>query len=588
MKYESDIVIIDSGLNEEDLEKYKSCVIGTKSFLANGGVEDHSGHGTAVTNLILNQFATAKLFIIKVFNDKLECDEDTLIESLKFVYDNISCRFINLSLGISNPRNISKLYAVCTKIRSAGTVIISAYDNLGSISYPAAFDCVIGIDINNRCNKANEYIYVENSPINIYVKDMFYRVKWGSDRILMNGSSFATANFTGIVASNFEGGDIYFYLKTHSKDVISYEFGKTQKTTSSSYQIPRKPIIIHYTKEIQSMLNFSNLLQFEIHDIFDYKLSGNIGKKVTSIRSVESTVYQIKNIDEINWENESFDSVILSHVKQLELLIGKSILETTHDFCKRFNKKLFTFDSTKFQDVFSPCTLENKDVINSSNDKLYIINKPVLGIFGTSSQQGKFTLQLSLREKFLSSGYNIGQLGTEPQSLFFGIDECYTMGYYGNIKTSGYQTVYYLNSLMHRMDEKDIDLIIVGSQSGTTTYWVGNLKQYPIRQIEFLLGTLPDAVILCVNIFDDVDYIARTIKLIEGAVDTKVIAFAVYPFEYKNEWDAMMNKKNRASISKIQSFKLQLYEAFGILSYEILNDNDTENLFKECINYFGE
>lgn len=52
--------------------------------------------------------------------------------------------------------------------------------------------------------------------------------------------------------------------------------------------------------------------------------------------------------------------------------------------------------------------------------KLYLVNKPVICVAGTSSSQGKFSLQLSLREKFISAGYRIGQLGTEPTSLLFG------------------------------------------------------------------------------------------------------------------------------------------------------------------------
>lgn len=51
---------------------------------------------------------------------------------------------------------------------------------------------------------------------------------------------------------------------------------------------------------------------------------------------------------------------------------------------------------------------------------LYRISTPVLAVCGTSSKQGKFTLQLELRKRFCEMGYKVGQIGTEPNSLLLG------------------------------------------------------------------------------------------------------------------------------------------------------------------------
>ena len=37
-------------------------------------------------------------------------------------------------------------------------------------------------------------------------------------------------------------------------------------------------------------------------------------------------------------------------------------------------------------------------------------NKPTVCVVGTSSSQGKFTLQLKIREKLLGIGYKVGQI----------------------------------------------------------------------------------------------------------------------------------------------------------------------------------
>ena len=77
--------------------------------------------------------------------------------------------------------------------------------------------------------------------------------------------------------------------------------------------------------------------------------------------------------------------------------------------------------------------------------------------------------------------------------------------------------------------KKDIDIIITGCQSGTIPYAFGHINNITLPQIKFLYGTCPDAVVLCVNTYDYVDYIKRTVKFIEGAVNSKVVALIIYP-----------------------------------------------------------
>jgi len=44
--------------------------------------------------------------------------------------------------------------------------------------------------------------------------------------------------------------------------------------------------------------------------------------------------------------------------------------------------------------------------------KLYKNDIPILGIFGTRSKQGKWSLQMELRKRLLADGYVVGLLGT--------------------------------------------------------------------------------------------------------------------------------------------------------------------------------
>ena len=85
-------------------------------------------------------------------------------------------------------------------------------------------------------------------------------------------------------------------------------------------------------------------------------------------------------------------------------------------------------------------------------------------ISGTGSQQGKFSLQLKLRNKFIQGGYKVGQLGTEPSSLLFGIDEVFPSGYGSVVNLSEEEIISRVNSQMHSIEEKNPDIILVGTQ----------------------------------------------------------------------------------------------------------------------------
>lgn len=96
-----------------------------------------------------------------------------------------------------------------------------------------------------------------------------------------------------------------------------------------------------------------------------------------------------------------------------------------------------------------------------SDGKLYRISKPILCEVGTSSKQGKFSLQLAISEQLVKFSYNIGQLGAEPSSLLFGMDECFHFGYSSDCNLPIDNIVSYVNQI----SQKDSDIIISGCQS---------------------------------------------------------------------------------------------------------------------------
>ena len=111
------------------------------------------------------------------------------------------------------------------------------------------------------------------------------------------------------------------------------------------------------------------------------------------------------------------------------------------------------------------------------------------------------------------------------------MDAGFHFGYNTNTDVVRYDTVSYLNQKINEIVRKDVDLIIAGCQSRSLPVDFGNVNSYTFSQEEFLFAVQPDVFILCVNPWDDLEYIGRTILFLGSAVCGKVIALVVYPFD---------------------------------------------------------
>ena len=83
----------------------------------------------------------------------------------------------------------------------AGTIIVSAFDNAGSLSFPAAFENVIGVTTGQSCFSTNDFEYVQDAVVNLGAKGNIQRLAWNNpDYIMLGGNSFACAHVTVQIA----------------------------------------------------------------------------------------------------------------------------------------------------------------------------------------------------------------------------------------------------------------------------------------------------------------------------------------------------------------------------------------------------
>ena len=590
------IAVLDSGIDQTRIEFQNS-----KIEIMND-CTDKIGHGTAVASILSKLVPEAYLYVYNIFENSMEIDEEKLIYILEYVTSKHHFDIIHLSCGIVDCANISALYDTCKKITDLGTIIVAAFDNEGGISYPAIFDNVIGVDWCKYCANGMQYYFVEESDINIMGIGSLQRLPWKNKEYrYVAGSSFAAPYISAIVAKMLE----FNIVPQDIPQALRENAYKSVKIDNSDY-IPskhnikiRKAIFFPFNKEIRTLSIHAEKLLFEIEGFYDYPIFGNVGKKTSDIVGYNTKVkdYIVESANSIPWDSD-FDTLVLGHVDIISAALNRDILKEYIEKCIYFRKNLYAFDNLQAHSELINQIIQNgnfayypkadlSDINKSNLGKMYGISTPVLAVFGTSPKQGKFSLQLDIRCKLQDLGYKVGGLGTEPTSLLFGLDRVYPIGY-GGIHLTGSDAIQTINRYMHEIDLKNNDIIIVGSQSQTIPYNSGHVGHYPLAQHELLIGTLPDAIILCINPYDEIDYIRCTIRYLESYISsTKVIALVMLPKHRELEWAIQGMQYQELTVEEVADRRI-FYETELKTPCYIATDENEQNKIVECIvDYFA-
>lgn len=597
-----DIIIIDSGVNIAH-EVYKNVDINTVNYKFNSenkivvnnyDIDDLIGHGTAVFSIINKGCAKAKILNVKLFEKEMIIDDYLLLQCLEHLEQNYTSKIIHLSAGITSTIYKKALEEICNRISKAGTIIVCAFDNYGALSYPASFDSVIGVELSHTCKMTKDYIYIENSPVNLKTFGSTQKIPWlNNDYINACSNSFSAPYATCIIYNIIKNKSIKLdelknILKANAKETIDL----TPIFSNRCNIKINKAIVLPYNKEIHSLLRYSHLLNFQILEFYDHP-------KLLPINSSEfyskNHNYALRSWERINWEDD-FDTVILGHLRLLSNLFNEDYLKKFLDKCEKHNKNVFSFDSLKeHKDIcynlekkqkiaYFPC-VDKIELKENWMYKLPEISCPILGIFGTRKKQGKFTLQLEIRRKLLNMGYLVGQLGTEPSSELFGFDHVFPMGYDSTVETSGYDSIATIRSMMLSIENKNPDIIIVGSQSQTIPITHNNCLALPLYNYDFCLGTNPDGIILVINSNDDLEYIIKTINFLESITEGKVISLMLSNVSLNDEWSVLGNRINLICDEELNECKKFIEENVKLPVYLF---SEIDQAVNTIITYFSD
>lgn len=168
----------------------------------------------------------------------------------------------------------------------------------------------------------------------------------------------------------------------------------------------------------------------------------------------------------------------------------------------------------------------------------------------------------------------------------FGADYVFHFGYHSYLTVQPWESISIMNRMLFETQIKGKDIILTGGQSSMLHYNNSLIEHFSLYQYAFLLGVMPDLIILCVNPHGDLEYIERTVNFINSVDDGKIVAIVVYPIEVIELDTGIRFKSVALSDEKVKEKKAELYKKFGQPVYLLENMEDMDFLCRQIIDFF--
>ena len=616
------IAIVDSGIDAShsgvgDVAGGVQIQIGEKGeVMFSDDYYDCAGHGTACAGIIRKKAPDAMLYSVRIFDESLMADGRALIAAIQWCIDN-EMDMVNLSLGTTDVTFKKSLQKVCRKAVDAGVILVAAESNDGGESYPAVFPEVIGVT-GGAIYEQDGFYYRKGQRIECVARGDEQRVCWlNGKHIMTGGNSFAAPHITGIIARLLEQHpicsveDIRLLLQEKALRELSQDRNRSKsdrqthrKDFQEDYAWIKKAVLYPYNKEMHSLVRYRDLLAFEIVGIADPIGKGMVGKDAGKV--IGGSQVNLRISPNIRRAMADADTLILGYVDQLARIRKRDLLREYVQLALDAGCNVFSFqalDPTVYGDLYE---LADKKGLRLAYPHVYReeiaqaiqnfnalppVDVPVLSVMGTSSQQGKFTLQLALRRKLIQKGYKVGQVGTEHHSRLFGMDVAFPMGYASPLKLPFQHYIPYLDYKIREICQRtQPDIILTGSQSGTIPYHVQEHSTHCLSSLAFLLGVKPDVCILVVNSIDAEEYIRDTIDGIRAVCKAPTILLAMGDREkhIRMAYGRSMITPKKMAQSQIDQHLKKLEDKFCVPSIEILSETGQQRLVETVIQYFSK
>ena len=577
--------------------------------------DDHSdcaGHGTACAGIIRRKASEAELYSVRIFDESLQADSRLLIAAIEWALEE-GMDLINLSLGTTEVTYRDALERICRQAINQGVLLVAAEHEQGRASYPAQLPQVIGVG-SGKVRGLYKYHYRQGETIECIARGDSQRLCWlEPPEIMTAGTSFAAPHITGLIALIREP-----YPKADLEQVrqILHTHAQPEATPRSvpqpvapleaeeSFAWIQKAALYPYNKEMHALMRGRDLLSFEIVGIGDPIGKGLTGKDAGKAIGLPPAGFQVA--PRLTAALQGANTLILGYVDELSRIRRKDVLREAVQMALDQGVHVFSLlalPRKRYADLYEQAeakglrlyypALSAKDAqrILASASQYPQVDVPVVAVLGTSSQQGKFTLQFALRRRLMELGYRVGQIGTEHHAALFGMDCTFPMGYAPSVEMPLDAYTPYLDAKMREIcHRKSPHLILAGSQSGTVPYNVSEPETHTLPTVAFLMGVKPDACLLVVNSIDTDDYIQDTIDGIRALCHAPTLLLAMSDKEkHVREAYGRTSIKPRPMREEDSRCKLRhLEQKFKLPSLSIASQADVHKAVEVVIDYFAD
>lgn len=614
------VAVVDTGIDSTHPGVGEVCEGVRLSLREGSGVvldadfRDDFGHGTAAAAIVRKAAPGCALLAVKIGAGSEAVAPELLAAGIAWAIEH-GADVINVSAGTSSP---GALPEICRHALDAGVVVVASESNDDRSTYPAALDCVLAVSGAALERQPHAYRCDPGLPRRFLAYGGFQKVAWTEPRFLfLSGNSLAAPRIAGIVALVLEGrGQM---PRARLLELLRYNSTNGSSTAWTRltgeelpYPLPRsidwisRAAIYPFSKEMHSLVRFRHLLPFALVGVADAPARGQVGKDAAAALGLPPAGLPIAaSLEEAL---AAADTLILGFTRRLGELHRRDVQGMLIAQALRLNKNVYCFERLPLPGA-GGLTLEAArrglrlawpEVDGGDLDELRrsaapegnYARTPILGIVGTSSAQGKFTLQLLLREGLRARGLEVGQVGTEHQSRLFGMDDAFALGFANNVSLEPKAWADYFD-LRYRQIVRDRrpDIILYGTQGGTIPYEAPRPGDpgFADANLVLLRAARADSYILVVNHLDEFDFIRDTIDVLRIVGRGRTILLALST--RKRTFIESFGRRRIASLDVDQDEQAEhlrrLEDHFGLPALSILDPEGPQRLIDEVVRAYA-
>ncbi|REJ78627.1 MAG: serine protease [Acidobacteria bacterium] len=205
------VAIIDSGIDttHPDLEgkvrsSYEASKEGPRVVFNETDSGDSAGHGTACAGIVAGIAPDAEIHSIKVLGSAGIGDGDSFLAGLEFAVK-LECKIINLSLGTTKPHYSAPLRDLLDRAYLAGSIVVSAANNLPQPSFPSVFSSSLISVSKHAETDPYKFGFRFGEVIEMTAPGVNVKTAWpGGSHKTITGNSFACPHISAVLSQLLE------------------------------------------------------------------------------------------------------------------------------------------------------------------------------------------------------------------------------------------------------------------------------------------------------------------------------------------------------------------------------------------------